>query len=557
MYVLGGSPAIVSMLSPRCQPVQHGFLRLPTSLPFYTWSSNSAKHLSREVPFVECIRTSQENLEVTDGKEQRRSIKGVWRPKRNEEYVQKRSEAAESTTYASEAVYKDWLREQLTYLSTNAALSTCNGLSLANVSETTGLCNTLKNLEQSITKQSSHRGKGVWRAEKQNGSRGMKTGATGGIVDVWMAEKSIRPTDHARLPPSSPLGSMGLTEDHSADELLMAASSLKCKESTMNRKRIGYGRDIWRVGRNDDGPTMNMKTTGYSGKNRVSGRRLYLVDVHALCYDRNKVQPSKVAEWLKLLFTEVTQDNPIIAVMDGERGNEYRRKLLPSYKAKRNIYKPLAVMNGRSSVANDLRKALPLIHGFLNLCHIPVVKLEFAEADDVIASLASQARHEGFQVVIASPDMDFKQLLTPDVHMLLPLPELGRWSFYTLQHYVLQNTVTPDLELGLKCMLGDLSDNVVGLSDVAPGFGRKTALKLMQKHGSLEKLLTAAATRTVGREYIQNALTKHADLLRRNFQVLSLRTDVDVVLEEQWCRPRCLSNDVLALELLNERLQIG
>ena len=481
------------------------------------------------MPVIVFVRISQEHLWVTDEKERIRFVRNVWRPKRNVEHLQKCSVAPESTSYVSEAVHKDRLREQLTYVSTNSALSTCSGLSLANVGDAAGLCDTSKrDSENSFTKKPSQRGKDVWRAEKQNGSTSMETVALGSKVDVWMAEKCISPADHASLP--GPI---------------------------MNGKRTSSGRDVWRARSTEDGLTMNMKSLGHPSKNRDSRKRLYLVDIHALCYEGNKVQPRKVVEWLKLLFTDVAQDNPIIAVMDGERGNEFRRKLLPSYKAKRNFYRPLAVGNGLTGAANDLRRALPLIHGLLTLCHIPVVKLEFAEADDVIASLASQARCEGFQVVIASPDMDFKQLLTPDVHMLLPLPELGRWSFYTLQHYVSQNNVTPDLELGLKCMLGDASDNVFGLSDVVPGFGRKTALKLMQKHGSLEKLLTAAATRTVGREYIQDALTKHADLLRRNLQVLSLRTDVDIVLEEQWCRPRCLSNDVLALELLNERLQSG
>lgn len=510
------------------------------------------------MPVIVLVRISQENLGVTDEKERRRYVKDVWRSKGNEEHLQRCSKAAEITSYVSEAIHKDRLREQLTYLSTNSAFSTCNGLSLANVGDTTRLCDaSKKDSEKSFTKKPSQRGKVVWRAQKQSGSRGMETGASGGKVDVWMAEKRISPAGHASLPPSSPLRSMVLTEEHLTEKLGVSESSHKYTESTMNRERSSSGTDDWRARSNEDGSTTSMKSLGPSSKNRDSRKRLYLVDIHALCYDGNKVQPRKVVEWLKLLFTEVTQDNPIIAVLDGERGNEYRRKLLPGYKAKRNFYKPLAVGNGHSSAANDLRKALPLIRGFLSLCHIPVVKLEFAEADDVIASLASQARREGFQVVIASPDMDFKQLLTPDVHMLLPVPELGRWSFYTLQHYVSQNAVTPDLELGLKCMLGDVSDNIFGLSDVAPGFGRKTALKLMQKHGSLENLLKAAATRTVGREYIQDALSKHADLLRKNLQVLSLRTDVDLVLEEQWCRPRCLSNDVLALELLNERLQNG
>jgi 5'-3' exonuclease len=71
--------------------------------------------------------------------------------------------------------------------------------------------------------------------------------------------------------------------------------------------------------------------------------------------------------------------------------------------------------------------------------------------------------------------------------------------------------------------LGDQSDNVPGLQEWSPGFGRKTALKLIKKHGSLESLLLASKTRTVGRPYIQDALAKYRDALQRNLQVLSFR----------------------------------
>lgn len=71
--------------------------------------------------------------------------------------------------------------------------------------------------------------------------------------------------------------------------------------------------------------------------------------------------------------------------------------------------------------------------------------------------------------------------------------------------------------------MGDEADCVPGIQHVAPGFGRKTALKLLKKHGTLENLLYAASVRTVGKEYAQSALTKHADYLWRNYEVLSLR----------------------------------
>lgn len=71
--------------------------------------------------------------------------------------------------------------------------------------------------------------------------------------------------------------------------------------------------------------------------------------------------------------------------------------------------------------------------------------------------------------------------------------------------------------------MGDEVDGVPGIQHLVPSFGRKTALKLIKKHGSLETLLNAAAVRTVGRPYAQEALKNHADYLRRNYEILALK----------------------------------
>ncbi|PQM41203.1 DNA polymerase I thermostable [Prunus yedoensis var. nudiflora] len=52
-----------------------------------------------------------------------------------------------------------------------------------------------------------------------------------------------------------------------------------------------------------------------------------------------------------------------------------------------------------------------------------------------------------------------------------------------------------------------------------------------------------SCSQTVGRQYAQDALTKHADYLRRNYEILSLRRDVDVRLREEWLVKRDTSND--------------
>ncbi|XP_021300097.1 uncharacterized protein LOC110428563 isoform X2 [Herrania umbratica] len=229
-------------------------------------------------------------------------------------------------------------------------------------------------------------------------------------------------------------------------------------------------------------------------------------------------------------------------VFDGEKCNEQRRQLLPSYKAHRRKFFRQPTTS-RKFVRSQVGRSEQLIMNVLRKCNVPVVKIEGNEADDVVATLVEQVLQRGYHVVIASPDKDFKQLISENVQIVMPLVELDRWSFYTLKHYIAQYNCDPHSDLSLRCIMGDEVDGVPGIQHLVPGFGRKTALKLLKKHGSLENLLNAAAVRTVGRQYAQEALTKYADYLRRNYEVLALRRDVDVHLQEEWLVERDTRND--------------
>lgn len=85
-----------------------------------------------------------------------------------------------------------------------------------------------------------------------------------------------------------------------------------------------------------------------------------------------------------------------------------------------------------------------------NRFYLQVVKIEAHEADDVVATLVGQVLERGYRVVIASPDKDFKQLISEDVQIVMPMPELDRWSFYTLKHYLAQYNCDPRSDLSLS-----------------------------------------------------------------------------------------------------------
>ncbi|XP_057973304.1 uncharacterized protein LOC131161509 isoform X2 [Malania oleifera] len=275
-------------------------------------------------------------------------------------------------------------------------------------------------------------------------------------------------------------------------------------------------------------------------------KRVFFLDVNPLCYEGSTPSLRSFAHWISLFFSDVSHSDPVIAVVDGERGNEYRRQLLPSYKAHRRKFSGQLSTSRRFS-RGPARRSHRLISDVLKKCNVPVLKVEDHEADDVVATLVGQVLRRGYRVVIASPDKDFMQLISKDVQIVMPIAELDRWSFYTVKHYRAQYSCHPHFDLSLRSIIGDEVDGVPGIQQVVPGFGRKTAVKLLKRHGSLENLLGAAAVRTVGRPYAQDALTMHADFLRRNYEVLALRRDIDVHLQEEWLSERDAHNDSVIL----------
>ncbi|KAL8196743.1 hypothetical protein R6Q57_024506 [Mikania cordata] len=282
------------------------------------------------------------------------------------------------------------------------------------------------------------------------------------------------------------------------------------------------------------------------GNNNITNKkkkRVFFLDVNPISYNGSTPSLRSFAHWITLFFSQVSLTDPVIAVFDGEGAHERRRQILPSYKAHRRKFLPW-IPASREAAKSPVGRSQRLISDTLTKCNVPVVKVPAQEADDVVATLVEQVVEKGYRAVIASPDKDFKQLICEDVQLVMPLPELKRWSFYTLDHYITQYKCDPLCDLSLRCIVGDKADGVPGIQHLVPGFGMKTALKLLKKHGSLENLLNAAATRTVGKPYVQDALTKHASHFRRNYELLSLRRDVNIRLQEDWLGKRCMDNDV-------------
>ncbi|MCE8552751.1 DNA polymerase I [Ruegeria pomeroyi] len=161
-----------------------------------------------------------------------------------------------------------------------------------------------------------------------------------------------------------------------------------------------------------------------------------------------------------------------LAVIFDKGSHTFRNDLYDLYKA------------NREAMPEDLRPQIPLTRQATEAFNIPCKELEGYEADDIIATLAHQARDAGGRVTIVSSDKDLMQLVGDGVEMFdaMKNKRIDRDGVFE------KFGVFPDRVVDVQALAGDSVDNVPG----APGIGVKTAALLINEFGSLEELLDRA-----------------------------------------------------------------
>jgi len=150
----------------------------------------------------------------------------------------------------------------------------------------------------------------------------------------------------------------------------------------------------------------------------------------------------------------------------------FRNEIYSDYKA------------NRSEAPDDLAPQFEYIRKSVVAFNLPSVDLPNYEADDLIATYAEQILAKGAKVTIVSSDKDLMQLYRKDVRLFDPMKN----KFITPEDIVNKFGVGPEKVIDVQSLAGDSSDNVPGV----PGIGVKTAAELINKYGTLEKLLNNA-----------------------------------------------------------------
>ena len=201
------------------------------------------------------------------------------------------------------------------------------------------------------------------------------------------------------------------------------------------------------------------------------------------------------------------QQPDLIAAAFDTRGPTFRTGLDAEYKA------------NRPSMPDDLAVQVPAVHEACEALGVPILTHDEYEADDVIGTLAEQARAAGCEVGIVTGDKDFFQLVRDGVRVFNPRDE-GTWL--DAGGVEAKFGVAPGKVVDVLALMGDAVDNVKGV----PGIGEKGARELITAHGSLDALLADPAQ--VASKRYRNALEQHAGEARLSRELVRIRTDAPV-----------------------------
>ncbi len=189
---------------------------------------------------------------------------------------------------------------------------------------------------------------------------------------------------------------------------------------------------------------------------------------------KNGLTTNAVYGFTAMLINLLRDESPthIAAAFDVSR-QTFRAERFPEYKA------------GRASTPDEFRGQIDITKEVLNALGITVLAEAGFEADDIIATLATQADEAGYRVLIVTGDRDALQLVNADVTVLYPIKGVSTLTRFTPEAVVEKYGLTPEQYPDFAALRGDPSDNLPGI----PGVGEKTAAKWIVEYGSLQGLV--------------------------------------------------------------------
>ncbi len=209
----------------------------------------------------------------------------------------------------------------------------------------------------------------------------------------------------------------------------------------------------------------------------VDGNNLLFRSYYATAYNGNFMKNSKgfptnaLFGFVNMINKIVTEEHPEYMIVAFDKGKTFRHEKYEDYKG------------GRMATPDELKVQFPIAKDILSAMGIKYYEIDHYEADDILGTFAHYCdQEEGFVGTIISSDKDLLQLISNDVDIkLLKQKDSIR---YDKNHFIEAYGFAPKHIVDLKALMGDSSDNIVGVK----GVGEKTAMKLIQEYETIDNL---------------------------------------------------------------------
>jgi len=287
----------------------------------------------------------------------------------------------------------------------------------------------------------------------------------------------------------------------------------------------------------------------------VAGDPLLLIDGNSLTYRAFFALPTDLATASGQVTNAVFGFTSMLINLMRDHGHRrmavafdrpeptFRHERVESYKA------------NREAAPDILRQQVGLVREVVETLGITVLELPGYEADDIIATLATQARDAGMDVIVVTGDRDVYQLVEdPHVKVLYNRRGVSDYVLYDEAGIEERTGVPPRLYLPYAALRGDPSDNLPGV----PGVGEKTAARLVNTYGSLDGIFEHLDELS---PKLRTNLAEHEQQVRTNAEVMALVRDapVGVTVDDLVRRPADVEAvrrlfDFLEFHSLGERL---
>ncbi|HYH60039.1 MAG TPA: DNA polymerase I [Thermoleophilaceae bacterium] len=257
-------------------------------------------------------------------------------------------------------------------------------------------------------------------------------------------------------------------------------------------------------------------------------RELFLIDGNSLAYRAFFALPETIATstgqptnaifgFASMLVKILTEYGSHPTLVCWDAGMSGREEVSSEYKA------------GRRERPDLLSEQWPHLQPLVEAFGYRNVKVPGYEADDVIATLAHQAREKDIDVMVVTGDRDMFQIVGDGVRVMATSRGITETKLYDRQAVIDRYGIPPESIPDFYGLKGDTSDNIPGV----PGIGDKTASDLLQRFGDLETVL-ASIDEISGAKRKEN-LTNHADDARMSKELATIQRDVPVEIDVAEC----------------------